>query len=74
MRSNISPLCKVSLWSSLLISFVLFVYYAVVEDAITSVAHVCAIVMGILISFVFNKYLIVYPEATDSYHLITPTN
>lgn len=74
MRNYLNPTCKRSLLLSGLLTFTLFVYYAVVEDAITSVAHVCAILMGILISYVFNKRIVVYPLESDSYQLITPNN
>lgn len=45
-------------WMSLSVSTALCVYYAVVEEPITTVAHGCAIVLGGAIGYLFNSLAI----------------
>jgi len=47
-----------------------FVFYLVVEDAITTVAHVCAILMGLLFGQLYGASLC-YPNFSGSYQRVT---
>lgn len=39
---------------SLLYDFSLWIYYAIVSDLLTTIAHICAIILGLLIAIIFH--------------------
>jgi hypothetical protein len=52
-RTNLL-LIRLSLSSSVLFSTALWIYYAATSDVITTVAHLCAIILGIALAFFFD--------------------
>ena len=45
---------SITLAISCLYSVILWVYYAVVEEALTTIAHLCALILGIAIAYILN--------------------
>jgi hypothetical protein len=56
-------LIRFSLSSSVLLSTGLWIYYAATSDVITTVAHLCAIMLGVALAFFFDLFC-PFPEYT----------
>lgn len=56
-------LIRLSLSSSVLLSTALWIYYAATSDVITTVAHLCALFLGVSLAFFFDLF---YPFPEDT--------
>ena len=52
--NSIKSFISITLAVSCLYSVILWVYYAIVEEALTTIAHLCALILGIIIAYILN--------------------